>query len=324
MATGPFVSIVIPTRGRPDLLVRAIESCLVSAPSGGAEVIVVVNGGDKPPRELGELGGLKVIELAVANANAARNAGLAAARGEYVRFLDDDDYLLPDGAASQYRLAMETQPDVCSGAILLAGANRQSRTIVPAGQDFVAAVLAPSQTTQPTAHLFRRGFLDGLAWDPQRKHYQDVYWMHGMARRSDPRWATVHSVVGVWQHHSRARISTGFLKQHPEQALMEMESILDETIAILARDSRLTPARRRAAAEGLWHCAHHGFPAKPLQWSHTARKALRLDPRARPTPFHYAMPWRYLHPLLIEWALLPKRRLNILLARSRGLRAGEP
>src|SRR5690606_36858716 len=91
MATGPSVSIVIPARGRPAHLVRAVESCLVSPRSGGAEVIVVVDGGDKPPRELGELGGLKVIELAVANANADRNVALAATRGEYVRFLDDDD-----------------------------------------------------------------------------------------------------------------------------------------------------------------------------------------------------------------------------------------
>ena len=42
-------------------------------------------------------------------APAARNAGLAIARGEYVKFLDGDDYLLPNALHQQVLQAIELE-----------------------------------------------------------------------------------------------------------------------------------------------------------------------------------------------------------------------
>ena len=54
--------------------------------------------------------------IEMAHANVARTHGLALASGGFVRFLDDDDYLLP-AAARQVDVLRDTGADLCSGRI---------------------------------------------------------------------------------------------------------------------------------------------------------------------------------------------------------------
>jgi glycosyltransferase involved in cell wall biosynthesis len=90
----PLVSAVIPTRGRPELVCRAVRSVL-SQTFRQIECIVVIDGPDAATRHsLGEIDDLrlKVIELAQnVGGCEARNLGVQAARGEWIALLDDDD-----------------------------------------------------------------------------------------------------------------------------------------------------------------------------------------------------------------------------------------
>ena len=104
----PNVTVIIPTSNRPHYLPRAVDSALAGMKSGDVEVIVVPNGPDESWRDVlrpyKSDKFVRVVRVKGANANIARNAGLAKARGEFVRFLDDDDYLIPEGAVRQYAL----------------------------------------------------------------------------------------------------------------------------------------------------------------------------------------------------------------------------
>lgn len=92
-----LLSIIIPTYNRPHFLPRAVNSALQQTVEE-VEVIVVDDGSDKPV-SLPEHSRLSVIRLAKNSGNAvARNAGLKAAKGQYVTYLDDDDQLLPSMA----------------------------------------------------------------------------------------------------------------------------------------------------------------------------------------------------------------------------------
>jgi glycosyltransferase involved in cell wall biosynthesis len=89
----PLVSIVIPTHNRHTLAARAIESALAQS-YRNIEIHVVDDGSDPP--FVPNAPGVKLTRHEVAlGVCAARNAGLAAARGELVTFLDDDDMLDP-------------------------------------------------------------------------------------------------------------------------------------------------------------------------------------------------------------------------------------
>ena len=94
----PAVSAVIPTRARPERVVAAVRSALAQT-LREIEVVVVVDGPDAATAAaLGAIDDarLRVVQLpARAGPGAARNAGVAAARGEWVAFLDDDDLWLP-------------------------------------------------------------------------------------------------------------------------------------------------------------------------------------------------------------------------------------
>lgn len=107
MARAPQVSVVIPTRNRPSLVMRAITSALAQT-LHDIEVIVVVDGPD--PATIETLARcddprLRVVELAESGgAPAARNIGVQHAAGEWTALLDDDDEWLPEKLAEQVAL----------------------------------------------------------------------------------------------------------------------------------------------------------------------------------------------------------------------------
>jgi glycosyltransferase involved in cell wall biosynthesis len=98
------VSVIIPTRNRPELVVKAVASAL-RQDFESLEVIVVIDGEDAQTRvALGSFvdARLRVIDLPIRVGGAeARNAGVQAARGEWVAFLDDDDEWLPHKLSRQ-------------------------------------------------------------------------------------------------------------------------------------------------------------------------------------------------------------------------------
>jgi glycosyltransferase involved in cell wall biosynthesis len=93
-----LVSAVIPTRNRPNLVVRAVRTAL-NQTHCDMEVVVVVDGPDAATtKALSGIGDprLRIVNLPVSRGgSAARNAGVQAANGDWVAFLDDDDEWLP-------------------------------------------------------------------------------------------------------------------------------------------------------------------------------------------------------------------------------------
>jgi glycosyltransferase involved in cell wall biosynthesis len=97
------ISVVIPTRNRSQLLQRAIASALNSGETCG-EVLVVDDGSvDDTPEVVAAISDDRVRYL-YSDSNggpAARNIGFRAANNSLIKFLDDDDYLLPGALTKQ-------------------------------------------------------------------------------------------------------------------------------------------------------------------------------------------------------------------------------
>jgi len=89
-------SAIIPTVNRP-ILARTVNSVLQQQRVDGAFEIIVVNDSGTP---LGKTDWQRSSLVTVVNTNrcersAARNVGAALAKGRFLHFLDDDDYMLP-------------------------------------------------------------------------------------------------------------------------------------------------------------------------------------------------------------------------------------
>jgi glycosyltransferase involved in cell wall biosynthesis len=106
------VSVVIPTYNRAALVARAVRSALATLEDGD-EVIVPDDGStDGTAAALLEFGPrVRHLALPHRGAGPTRNAGIAAARGPLVAFLDSDDEWLPGKTALQRRFH-EARPDV--------------------------------------------------------------------------------------------------------------------------------------------------------------------------------------------------------------------
>jgi glycosyltransferase involved in cell wall biosynthesis len=104
MSGTPDLTVVIPTKDRPTLLARAVESVISQGP--GIEIVVVDDGsGPDTAAALHAIAGDPVVRLLRSDrsegAPTARNHGLEAARGRYWATLDDDDEWLPGKWAAQ-------------------------------------------------------------------------------------------------------------------------------------------------------------------------------------------------------------------------------
>ena len=95
-AAADLVSVIIPTYNRARLAAIAVESALAQT-HPAIEVIVVDDGStDDTPDKLAKFGGrIRVVRQANAGVGAARNAGMALARGAFIALLDSDDRWLP-------------------------------------------------------------------------------------------------------------------------------------------------------------------------------------------------------------------------------------
>lgn len=108
------VTVVIPTRGRPELLKRAILSALGQT-HYNLEVVVVLDGDD--PMTIEAVSGIEDPRLSLilldppAGGAEARNTGVRAAKGTYIALLDDDDEWLPDKLAKQIAVADRSGTD---------------------------------------------------------------------------------------------------------------------------------------------------------------------------------------------------------------------
>lgn len=111
MSSEIFISYIIPTIGRSSLDI-AVNSVLCQDFAQAQFEVIVVNDSGRPlpkaswhasPR-------VRIINTNKCERSFARNSGAAIAKGKYLAFLDDDDWILPGALDAFWRLANE-KPD---------------------------------------------------------------------------------------------------------------------------------------------------------------------------------------------------------------------
>jgi glycosyltransferase involved in cell wall biosynthesis len=109
----PLVSVVLPVHNGERFLGEAIQSVLDQT-YGPIELIVVDDGSpDRCAAIARSYSQVRLVEQANQGVGAARNAGVAAAHGDFLAFIDQDDIWLPEKIHAQIRMLDDDSIDYC-------------------------------------------------------------------------------------------------------------------------------------------------------------------------------------------------------------------
>lgn len=189
----PTVSVVVPTRHRPELLHRALESILGQRYDGDIEVLVVFDQEDPLDPEIGSKDGRSIRLLRNERSTGlagARNTGILAAMGDYVAHCDDDDEWLPDKLSLQVeRLSSTATADVVVTGVSIVYEDRViDRTPTTDVVDLNQLLRSRTQEIHPSSILARRqAYVDGIGLVDEAipgSYGEDYEWMLRAARRA--------------------------------------------------------------------------------------------------------------------------------------------
>jgi glycosyltransferase involved in cell wall biosynthesis len=286
------ISIVIPTYNRLWSLPSAVQSCLAAAAK--VEVIVVDNGSTDGTWEwLQQQPGVSSIRMDNWGKDWAIVEALKVAQGEYVRFLDSDDWLTEGANDEQLRLARDEGADV-----VVAGyqdCDDVSNTLHTLSwvycDDFIAQQLGEGWSSHYSAFLFRRDFILDIPHRQDFAFIDDRMFMIEVALRK-PRLAVYPKPAFVHRRHSRGRLqdSGGIVKT---VATWQKIMVYRKALTMLAAAGELSPRRKRAPLRFVWSLmrelakTHPAEAAAVYDWIH------ELDPAfAAPIRRSLAMAYR--------------------------------
>jgi glycosyltransferase involved in cell wall biosynthesis len=273
-----LVSIVMPVwRPRRDWLVEATASALTQEQCS-IELIVVDDGCEPPVEQLLteiEDERLRVVRIEHGGVSRARNAGLAVARGAYVRFLDCDDVLEPRSTARLLSLAAGAPDVIAYGATVGCDEELRPRSTISCtlAGDALADCLLGRFTVRFPSMLFPRAVVERVGeFDVGLQNCQDGDYVlraleHAHVRGED-------RIATYYRRHGRSatadiaagerglqQMITRYFERHPEQ-----------------RGTRLE--RRARAYVVLASAAGWGSQGRHREYAKRLARAFMLDPAA--------------------------------------------
>jgi glycosyltransferase involved in cell wall biosynthesis len=174
LAQEPLVSVIIPVYNGERYLAQAIESVLAQT-YRPIEIIIVDDGSTDCTAEIAcGYPEVRYIHQPNQGPGAARNTGIATARGEFVAFLDADDAWLPSKLSAQAGYLLQ-HPEV--GYVIA-----RMRAVLEANTEWPASLnrehyLKDPPCFLPSALLVRRAVLDIIGiFDTRYRHANDGDW----------------------------------------------------------------------------------------------------------------------------------------------------
>jgi glycosyltransferase involved in cell wall biosynthesis len=208
------VSVIVPTRNRSALLATTLRSALRQR-GVTIEVLVIDDASsDGTSGVLKNIDDVRVRPLrheAPLGVSAARNTGVAAARGDWLAFLDDDDLWAPDKLERQLQAAEDSSRDwVYTGAVVINTHGRMLRPQVPLPPDEMVRIL-PRHNAIPgggsNVAMRRRTWRDTGPFDVRLRSAEDWEFCIRLAKHGPPAWVP-RPLIAKRLHDANATLDT--------------------------------------------------------------------------------------------------------------------
>ncbi len=303
----PLVSAIMPIYNpRPDHLDEALSSVAIQSVKD-VEAVVVNDGSTErsfyPVLEKHRAIG-RIVEQRNSGVAGARNAGLAAARGEYVAFLDQDDRWLPGKLEKQLEALRGDQTvDVVvhpvnyidgEGSPRAPNASRERRIRRRMrSKDTLAALLRGNFIYSPSV-LCKRSCFDATGGFDSTVDPHDDWDMWLRLALAGFKFKALDEPLADWRIHS------GNTSRDRARMLRTRIAVVDKLEASGLLPGRLRPVLERTRAECHVTLAHHLYKERRYRgFRDEIRRAARIDWRAPLTP---KIVRRWCRSLLLEEA----------------------
>lgn len=249
----PLVTVVIPAYNAQGTLAETVRSLLSQSLTDWRAIIVDDGSTDSTTSIASDFAWRdeRITHLRQANQGlaGARNAGLEAATGQYVHFLDADDWLDPLGLERLVQAAEWSGRGAACGAWTLhAGDGRSLGVTMPTPSQVVGLEhLLRGNTMAPHSHMVRRDLIGTLRFDPSVPGVED-YQMWSTLAANGVEWSAVDEVVAAY------RVRPGSMSKFPGRMLESVCRVLrrlhtGEGYAAALRETALFYATMSAIAD---------------------------------------------------------------------------
>ncbi|PTX91102.1 family 2 glycosyl transferase [Opitutus sp. ER46] len=288
------VSILIPCFNSERWVASAVESALAQS-WPDKEIVVVDDGSTDSSREVLQRFGdqIRLVTGPHRGGNAARNHLLGLATGEWIQYLDADDYLLPDKIELQVKsLQDEPSADIIYSAPLVeqwangeAPAELESRPLQPPHDPWIH--LARWSLPQTGGTLWRKQTLVQVGgWDESLECCQehDLYFRLLQAGARFQHCPASRAVYRLWSGNTVSR-------RHPRRLMEARLALLDRMQDALTGRHALTPGRLTAINSTRFEIARLLWALSPER----AEAVMQLVTTSQPsfTPCGAAAPLMY-------------------------------
>ncbi|MGH1392433.1 MAG: glycosyltransferase family 2 protein [Trichormus sp.] len=274
------VSIIIPCFNAEKWLAEAIDSCLQQTYSH-LEIIVIDDGSTDNSLEIIKSYGDKIIWRSYPNkgGNYARNRGFDLSQGEYIQYLDADDYILPEKIEQQVNCLEATGADVVysdwrhqhhlsDGSIFL-----DKIEISEAKTDILAALLA-NWWVALASLMYKRSAVQKIGgWDENLAAAQDRDFFLSVVMNG-AKVAYQPGCYAIYRRHGAVTVSTAskrrWLKNH--------HLVLQKVEQKLLQRNQLSRTYRQALAKSYFELAREALFLDYAQYLMFLEKALVMFP----------------------------------------------
>lgn len=264
----PLISVIVPVYNVEKYLKACVDS-IVAQTYRSIEIILVDDGSTDRSGELCERyasdGRVMVLHKENGGLSSARNAGLDVCRGEYVAFIDSDDFVSPYFIEILYKAAAEYGADLayCATGLSFLDGTDEAVQLAKDADDLSAAGLAPGELLEKYLYqsisngavwgLYRRTLFETVRF-PVGYVFEDIatiYRVMILARRA----AMVYAHVYAYRTRSGSTLHSGFA----EKKMVAVDITRQLYAAVCTYDGRL----QNAAASRAFSLNFHVFLQAP-------------------------------------------------------------
>jgi len=247
----PLVSIIVPCFNAGRWIKEALDSCLCQT-CPRIETIVVDDGSTDRSLDIIKEYGSKIRWISGPNRGGghARNKGFALSQGEYIQFLDADDYILPEKIQRQVEFLRKNEADIVYGDWRYkthapdSGFDEQVK-IAGHKEDILESFLRGFWVA-PNSYLLKRQVIEKFGgWDESLKAGQDGAFFLSLAL-AGARFAYQRGCYSVYRKYGPMTVASS----DPYRWVESHAEILSRAEGSLRRQNRLSLVYRKALIDG--------------------------------------------------------------------------